>query len=102
MRRTVERPDLREALAAGEITFDRLEALSRIPEDVGILEHLDVAGVRREAANRARITAEDEYRTARDQFLILQPSLDESWWKLWGGLDGATGALVEQDNLRKG
>ncbi|MGH3668631.1 MAG: hypothetical protein ACRDU7_10080, partial [Acidimicrobiia bacterium] len=66
MRRTVERPDLRAALAAGEITFDRLEALSRIPEDVGFLEHLDVAGVRREAANRARITAEDEYRTARD------------------------------------
>ena len=66
---------------AGEISFDRLEALSRIPEDVGRLEHLDVAGVRREAAKRVRISAEDEYRTAPDQFLILQPSLDESWWK---------------------
>ena len=55
-----------------------------------------MAGVRREAAKRARISAEDEYRTARDQFLILQPSLDESWWKLWGGLDGATGALVDK------
>ena len=96
MRRTAERPDLREALARGEISFDRMEALSRIPEDVGRLEHLDVAGVRREAAKRIRITAEDEYRTARDQFLILQPSLDESWWKLWGGLDGATGALVDK------
>ena len=96
MRRTVERPDLREALAAGDISFDRLEALSRIPEDVGGLEHLDVAGVRREAAKRVRISSEDEYRTARDQFLILQPSLDESWWKLWGGLDGATGALVNK------
>ena len=96
MRRTAERPDLREALATGEITFDRMEALSRIPDEVGLLDHLDVAGVRREAANRARISAEDEYRTARDQFLILQPSLDESWWKLWGGLDGATGALVDK------
>ena len=66
MRRTVDRPDLREALAAGEISFDRLEALSRIPEDVGILEHLDVAGVRREAAKRARISSEDEYRTASE------------------------------------
>jgi 5-methylcytosine-specific restriction endonuclease McrA len=96
MRRTMERPDLREALASGEITFDRMEALSRIPDDVGFLEQLDVPGVRREAANRARISAEDEYRTGRDQFLILQPSLDESWWKLWGGLDGATGALVDK------
>jgi hypothetical protein len=57
---------------------------------------LDVAGVRRQAAMRARITAEHEYRTASDQFLVLQPSLDESWWKLWGGLDGATGALVDK------
>ena len=96
MRRTVDRPELREALASGEISFDRLEALSRIPENVGLLEHLDVAGVRRAAAMRARISAEDEYRTAKDQFLVMQPSLDESWWRLWGGLDGATGALVDK------
>lgn len=96
MRRTVDRLDLRDALGAGDITFDRLEALSRIPEEVGLLEHLDVAGVRRQAAMRARITADDEYRSARDQFLVLQPSLDESWWKLWGGLDGSTGALVDK------
>jgi len=96
MRRTTDRPDLREALGSGHITFDRLEALSRIPEPVGHLEHLDVAGVRREAANRIRMTAEDEYRTARSQFLVMQPSLDESWWKLWGGLDGASGALVDK------
>jgi hypothetical protein len=96
MRRTADRPDLRDALAAGEISFDRMEALSRIPEDVGFLEHLDVAGVRREAAMRVRITAEDEYRTGSDQFLIMQPSLDESWWKGWFGMDGATGALVNK------
>ena len=60
MRRTVDRPDLREALASGDISFDRMEALSRIPEDVGRLEHLDVAGIRREAAKRARISSEDE------------------------------------------
>ena len=96
MRRTVERPDLREALGAGEISFDRVEALSRIPDNVGLLERLDVAGVRRVAAMRIRISAEDEYRTGNDQFLVMQPSLDESWWRLWGGLDGATGALVDK------
>ena len=96
MRRTVDRPDLREALETGDISFDRMEALSRIPDDVGLLEHLDVSGVRRQAAMRARISSADEYRTASDQFLVLQPSLDESWWKGWFGMDGATGALVNK------
>ena len=96
MRRLGDRPDLEDRLAAGEVSFDRIEAVSRIPEDVGLLEYADVAGVRREAAKRARVSAEDEYRSARDRFLVLQPSLDESWWRLWGGLDGASGALVDK------
>ncbi len=95
MRRTVDRPDLREALADG-VSFDRVEAVSKIPDDVGLLEHLDVAGVRREAAKHARITVEAEHRSAGDRFLVLQPSLDESWWKLWGGLDGPSGSLVDK------
>ncbi len=96
MRRTTDRPDLRTALGSREVSFDRVEALSRIPEDVGLLEHIDVAAVHREAAKRARVTSEDEYRSADDRFLILQPSLDESWWKLWGGLDGVSGAIVDK------
>ncbi|HEY4606168.1 MAG TPA: HNH endonuclease [Acidimicrobiia bacterium] len=96
MRRIEDRPDLKEAVGVAEATFDRVEALSRIQEAVGLLEHLDVAGVRREAARRVRITSEDERRTADDRFLVIQPSLDESWWKLWGGLDGHSGALVDK------
>ena len=95
MRRTVDRPDLREALADG-VSFDRVEALSKITKDVGLLEGLDIAGVRREAARRVRITAEDEYKSAEDRFLVMQPSLDESWWKIWGGLDGPSGAIVDK------
>ena len=45
---------------------------------------------------RARISTESEARNAADQYLILQPSLDESWWKLWGGLDGYSGAIVDK------
>jgi hypothetical protein len=96
MRRTSHRPDLRGRLASGEVSFDRVEALSRIPEQVGWLDHLDIAGVHREAALQARISTETEARTAADQYLILQPSLDESWWKLWGGLDGYSGAIVDK------
>jgi len=96
MRRTAQRPRLRELLAAGEVSFDRVEALSRISAEVGLLLHLDVAGVLTEAAKRVRITAQDESRSADDQFLVLQPSLDESRWKLWGGLDGYSGAIVDK------
>lgn len=58
--------------------------------------HLDVAGVRREASRWAGVTAEEEFKTANDRFLVMQPALDESWWKLWGGLDGPSGAVVDK------
>ncbi len=96
MRRLQDRPDLVEALADGSVTFDRVEAVSKISEDVGLMEWTDVAGVHREAAQRVRITSETERRSAGDQFLVLQPALDESWWKLWGGLDGYSGALMDK------
>ena len=96
MRRLLDRPDLLNVLADGAVSFDRVEALSRIREDVGLMEWADVAGVRTEASRRVRTTDEGEYRTARDRFMVLQPSLDESWWKFWGGLDGLAGSLVDK------
>jgi hypothetical protein len=96
MRRLADRPDLEDQLVSGNVSFDRVEALSRIPEDVGLLEYLDVAGVHREAAKRVRVTAETEYRSAGNRFLVMQPNLDESWFKLWGGLDGYSGAIVDK------
>jgi hypothetical protein len=39
MRRTIDRPDLRAELVSGEVSFDRVEALSRILVDVGLCEH---------------------------------------------------------------
>lgn len=96
MRRLQDRPDLQDRLADGAASFDRIEALSRISDDIGLMEWADVSTVRREAAKRARISAEAEARSATDRFLIMQPSLDQSWWKLWGGLDGPSGALVDK------
>lgn len=96
MRRLQDRPDLQEALATGEASFDRIEALSRILEDVGLMEWADVSSVRREAAKRVRITAEHETRSADERYLAMQPSLDESRWRLWGELDGYSGAVVDK------
>jgi hypothetical protein len=73
-----------------------VEALSRIPEDVGLLAHLDISGVLHEASQRVAITSEDEARASDDQFLVLQPTLDESWWRMWGGLDGDSGSIVDK------
>ncbi|MGF1618555.1 MAG: HNH endonuclease [Acidimicrobiia bacterium] len=101
MRRTGDKPRIRQALAAGAISFDRAEALSKIAEDVGTLDHLDISGVRREAADRVEVSVEDEIRTAEDRYLIMQPSLDESWWTLRGGLDGVTGAVIDQVLMKK-
>jgi 5-methylcytosine-specific restriction endonuclease McrA len=96
IRRTESRPDLREALVSGEASLDRIEALPKIMRDVGLLPHREVAGVRGEAAKQTRVTAAEERRTASEQFPVMQPSLDESWWKLWGGLDGPLGSLVDK------
>jgi hypothetical protein len=96
MRRTVDRPDLRDALASGEVSFDRVEALSKIQDDVGLLSHLDVGGVYREAARRTRITAADEVNTAESNHLFLQYTLDETWARIQGGLDGYSASLVDK------
>ena len=88
MRRTSERPDLRQRLAAGDMSFDRVAELSKLPDGLGQLRHLDIGGVRAEVAKRVRVTGEDETRTGDDEFLVLQPTLDESWWKVWVGSTG--------------
>lgn len=95
MRRLLDRPDLQEAVGDGRISFDRVEALSMIGDDVAFMEWADVAGVRREAAKRSRIAADEETRAAADRYMAMQPSLDESSWKFWGELDGPCGAKVD-------
>ena len=75
MRWTVDRSGLREALASGVVSFDRVEALSKIPGRVGLLPHLDVGGVCREAARRTRITAESEIKTAESNPFVCSVHL---------------------------
>lgn len=97
MRRTAEQPRLRRHLTEG-VPFDRVEALSRLRDrdEDDLLLWADVGGVLREAAKQIRIDSETESRSEADRFLVMQPSLDESWWRLWGGLDGHTGSIVDK------
>jgi hypothetical protein len=96
MRRTQNKPHLRDALAAGAVSFDRVEALSKIEDEPDLMQHLDIAGVYRTAADRVEDTSEDEVRSAADRYFVMQPSQDESWWRIHGGLDGYSGALVDK------
>lgn len=96
MRRTENKPHLREALATGVVSFDRVEALSKIQDESDLMHHLDVASVHRVAADRVEVTSDDEADAARERYLFMQPSLDQSWWDVRGGLDGLTGAVIDQ------
>ncbi len=101
-------PATRRALANGELTFDRAAQLSRTAtaatEDSD-LEHaarFDIAGLRRQAARRRRLTPVDERHGYLSRAVMLQPNLDESVWNLWGTLPGYDGRLVEKALLERG
>jgi hypothetical protein len=91
-------PDLARPLAKGEITFDRAEAMSRVPAGHRADWHfgLDIQGLRRVAARHRRMTLSDDHRSHAASNLTMQPNLDESRWNLWGELDGYSGAVVDK------
>ncbi len=98
MRRTEHRPELRAAMDDGDATFDRVEAASKVLHPTGdsLLNHLDIFGVHREAARQARITSGVESKNHLDQFLLFQPTLDQSWTRIYGGLEGHAANIVEK------
>ncbi len=97
-RRLMDAPELSRELAAGDITFDRAEATSRIPavDHDESLRGLDIQGLRRVAAYHRRRTRTDDHEAHRSQHLTFQPNLDESVWDVWGRLDGYGGAVVSK------
>jgi hypothetical protein len=95
-------PDVEDAVAAGAIGFDRAVAVGRFAgrdDTADVLEAMagyDVAGIRRLAANRRRMTRIDEERAFNERYLVVQPNLDESAWQLHGRLPGLAGQVVVQ------
>jgi hypothetical protein len=96
--RLTEAPDLARALENGEITFDRAEAMSRIPvaEQADWLRGVDIQGLRRLAARHRHISRGDDHQSHTSSHLSMQPNLDESCWSLWGELDGYAGSVVDK------
>ena len=89
-------------MEAGLASFDRVHELSQLStsqNEENIFEesqYWDISGLRRQVADKKRLSASEEQRLFQDRFLVLQPNLSESWWKLWGGLGGAEGAVLEK------
>jgi Domain of unknown function (DUF222)/HNH endonuclease len=96
-----------ELLADGRIGLERAVLMTRLrltgASEVEVSASLgfDLAGVERLVAARRGIAASDETATFADRYLVMQPYLDESAWKLWGLLPGVDGHLVEKALLEK-
>ncbi len=91
-----------ELLADGRIGLERAVLMTRLgltgASESELVASLgfDLAGLERLVAARRRIAAAEETATFGDRYLMVQPNLDESVWKLWGLLPGLDGQLVEK------
>jgi hypothetical protein len=89
-------------LAAGNVTFDRGLATMRLAAagaDPGTVQHsegLDLDGVARLTARQRRVTRRDERAWFADRYLTVQPTLDESAYRISGMLPGTDGRIVEE------
>jgi len=99
-RRLEDLPDVDEAVACGEIGFDRAAAVSRLAGRDNALDLLseaaryDIDGIRALAARRRRMTRLDEIQAFEERYVSIQPNLDESAWTLSGRLPGFAGRTV--------
>ena len=97
-----EDEELEKGLEEGLVTTDRAAAvvsLRAAGADERAVAHSwgrDLAGVRQMTGQHRRITSREETDSFSDRFLHLQPSLDESTWKLWGQLSGVDGPIVDK------
>ena len=94
-------------LADGTATFARIVAALRYAE-TGVSYHdvldsfdRDLAGVARLTARRRRVTSRDEEHTFGKRFFTMQPTLDESSYRLWGQLPGVMGRTLETAICRR-
>ena len=79
------------------MSFDRAAAIAQVtdPADdaaaVDELAVLDVAGVRRLNARKHRLTCDAERAAFNNRYVVAQPNLDESSWRVHGRLPGPAG-----------
>jgi len=98
-RRLEELPTVDSAVEGGAVSFDRATAVARAATpatDAVILDETaiyDVAGVRRLAAHRHRISRDVERDAFEHRYVMAQPNLDESSWRIHGLLPATAGRV---------
>jgi hypothetical protein len=94
-------PKMQRRCAHGGLSFERTVAMMRLADagaDGDILtysESLDLSGVGRLAARLRRIRRLDERQAFNERYVAIQPTLDESSWRLSGQLPAVDGHVVE-------
>jgi len=93
-------PTVETATAEGSVTFDRATVVARLAdpsEDETILDECavyDVARIRRLVSNRHRISRDTERETFDRRYVMAQPNLDESSWRINGLLPAVAGKTL--------
>ena len=81
-------PEVEDAVAAGRIGFDRAVAVGTFAgrDDTGdVLADMagyDISGIRHRAARQRRMTRIDEEVSFNERYVVMEPNLDESAWRL--------------------
>lgn len=107
-RRLGDLPLLARALARGDVGVSRAEAISKLANTstegdlISRTSGFDLAGLRRWVARHRRLSRGEERAGESQSFLLLQPSLDESWWRISGGVAGVAGAVIERAVRQRG
>jgi hypothetical protein len=100
--RLADQPQLATELAEGAVSFDRASEESRLvasgatPEQVTASRGFDLGGVRRMVSRHHRFTRHDEQQIHDSRFLSIQPTLDQTAYRMWGLFGGTDGQLVDQ------
>lgn len=82
-----------DTMLAEGVSFDRVALLAK-SGSTDPRHDLDIVGLRRHLASRTPTERADEREDFERRFLSIQPSLDESAWKLWGELSALEGKIV--------
>jgi hypothetical protein len=107
-RRLPDRQPIAARLETGEMTVDRALATARLAaagataDLVADSAGYDLQEVRRLVARHRRYTRAEEERIFRDRYVVMQPNLDGTVWRLWGQLPGDGGSVVESALVERG
>jgi hypothetical protein len=94
--RLADAPQVAVCLSEGEITFDRAEQVSRLPEGRRAgHERYDISQLKKLVAQHRRLSRKRERKTSPG-YVQFQPTSDETAEAIWGELPGTDALLIRK------